>query len=192
MLLSLESRLLSVPSSFPSRGPCERSVKVRDASAGPGRRSCANGNWGSPGTWEFLSSPRKTTRMGIPGDQPQARRSALGGGGSETRPAKPWYRQTKATKCGGRGGRKSQCLGSTEESGELGPRGPGGWEARQRVTAGCSDRIQGKRRIAPARRHSGGHPGVAWPWPSADHSARKACDSRPPRGIFSPQTLDRG
>ncbi len=108
------------------------------------------------------------------------------------RPTQPWYRQTKATKCGGRGGRKSQCLGSTEESGELGPRGPGGWEARQRVTAGCSDRIQGKRRIAPARRHSGGHPGVAWPWPSADHSARKACDSRPPRGIFSPQTLDRG
>ncbi len=104
----------------------------------------------------------------------------------------PWYRQTKATKRGGRDGRKSQCLDSTEEAGELGPRGPGGWEARQRVTAGCSDRIQGKRRIAPARRHSGGHPGVAWPWPSADHSARKACDSRPPRGIFSPQTLDRG
>jgi hypothetical protein len=83
MLLSLESRLLSVPSSFPARGPCERSVKVRDASAGRGRRSCANGNWGSPGTWELLSSPRKTTRMGIPGDQPQARRSALGGGGRD-------------------------------------------------------------------------------------------------------------
>ena len=34
--------------------------------------------------------------------------------------------------------------------------------------------------------------GIAWPWPSADHPARKACDSRPPPGIFSPQTLDRG
>ena len=27
------------------------------------------------------------------------------------------------------------------------------------LTGGCSDRIQGKRRIAPARRHSGGPPG---------------------------------
>ena len=26
---------------------------------------------------------------------------------------------------------------------------------------------------------------VAWSWPSADHPARKACDSRPPPGIFS-------
>ena len=39
----------------------------------------------------------------------------------------------KATKRGGRDGRKSQCLDSTEEAGELGPRGPGGWEARHRV-----------------------------------------------------------
>jgi len=31
------------------------------------------------------------------------------------------YRQAKATKCGGKGGRKSQCPGSTEEAGEFGP-----------------------------------------------------------------------
>ena len=46
----------------------------------------------------------------------------------------PWYRQVKETKRGGKGGRKSQCLDSTDETGELDPRGPGGWEARHRVT----------------------------------------------------------
>jgi hypothetical protein len=40
----------------------------------------------------------------------------------------------KETKRGGKGGRKSQCLDSTEESGELDPQEPGGWEARHRVT----------------------------------------------------------
>ena len=45
----------------------------------------------------------------------------------------PWYRQAKETKCGGRNGRKSQCLDSTDEAGELAPQGPGGWEARHRV-----------------------------------------------------------
>ena len=58
---------------------------------------------------------------------------ARSGGGSEMCVV-PWYRQAKETKRGGRGGRKSQCLDSTEEAGELDPRGPGGWEARHRVT----------------------------------------------------------
>ncbi len=53
-------------------------------------------------------------------------------GGSETC-VLPWYRQAKETKCGGTAGRKSQCLDSTEEAGELDPQGPGGWEARHRV-----------------------------------------------------------
>ena len=63
---------------------------------------------GSQRTWEVLSSPRKKTRMGIPGDQPQARRLAFGGGGKyESSRMLPWYRQAKATKRGETGGRKS-------------------------------------------------------------------------------------
>ena len=45
----------------------------------------------------------------------------------------PWYRQTKATKCGGRDGRKSQCLDSTVEAGEQSPERTPGREARHRV-----------------------------------------------------------
>jgi hypothetical protein len=133
MLLSLESRLLSAPSSFPARGPRERPAKVRDAPAGRGRRTWANGNGGSPGTWEILSSPRKLTRKGYRVTNPRPDAGPRSGGGSETCVV-PWYRQTKETKRGGRAGRKSQCLDSTEEAGELVPRGPGGWEARHRVT----------------------------------------------------------
>ena len=48
--------------------------RVRHAGAGRGLRTCANGNRGSPGTWEILSSPRKHSRTGIPGEQPQAQR----------------------------------------------------------------------------------------------------------------------
>jgi hypothetical protein len=40
----------------------------------------------------------------------------------------------KETKRGGMGSRKSQCLDITDEAGELDPQGPGGWEARHRVT----------------------------------------------------------
>ena len=58
---------------------------------------------------------------------------ALARRGAKTTSA-PRYRQAKATKRGGMGGRKSQCLDSTEESGELAPQEPGGWEARHRVT----------------------------------------------------------
>ena len=59
--------------------------------------------------------------MGVPGDQPQARDTApRSGAGSETR-VLPWYGQTKETKRGRRDGRKSQCLDSTEEAGELDP-----------------------------------------------------------------------
>ena len=52
--------------------------------------------------------------------------SLLGtGGGSEINRVR--YRQAKETKCGGKDVRKSQCLESTEEAGELDPRGR--WEA---------------------------------------------------------------
>ena len=45
---------------------------------------------------------------------------------------RPWYRQAKATKCGGKVGRKSQCLDSTVEAGEQSPERTPGREARHR------------------------------------------------------------
>ena len=74
-------------------------------------------------------------------------------GGSE-RCVIPWYRQVKETKCGGKGGRKSQCLDSTEEAGELGPRGPGGREARHQVTrpsTGTTQEASNFCRVSPQR-----------------------------------------
>ena len=80
-------------------------------------------NWGSPGTWEILSSPRQfpagDTGLPTPG---------LGGGTrpprSEKNECQPRYHQAKATKRGGMGGRKSQHPHITEEAGELVPRDP--------------------------------------------------------------------
>src|SRR5208337_843653 len=106
---------------------------VWDATAGRGRRTCANGNGGSPGTWELLSSPWKKPGWGYRVTNPRPNVAARSDGGSE-RCVILWYRQVKETKCGGKDGRKSQCLDSTDESGELDPHGPGGWEARHRVT----------------------------------------------------------
>ena len=42
-------------------------------------------NGGSPGTWEILSSPRKQSRLGIPGDQLQARRDVHSAAAGETK-----------------------------------------------------------------------------------------------------------
>jgi hypothetical protein len=53
------------------------------------------------------------------------------GGGSETC-VFPWYRQAKATKRGGKGGRKSQCLDRTVEAGEPAPARTPWREARHR------------------------------------------------------------
>jgi hypothetical protein len=127
---------------------------VRHAGAGRGLRTCANGNRGSPGTWEILSSPRKHSRTGVPGNNPRPAAVARSGGGSETCVI-PWYRQAKETKRGGRGGRKSQCLDSTDEAGELDPRGPGGGEARHRVTrlsSGNTRRASNLDAVSPPRR----------------------------------------
>ena len=57
--------------------------------------------------------------------------AARSDGGSE-RCVIPWYRQVKETKRGGMGGRKSQCLDSTEEAGEQSPERTPGREARHR------------------------------------------------------------
>jgi hypothetical protein len=57
-----------------------------------GPRTCANGNGGSPGTWEILSSPWKLSRRGIPGDQPQARWPSHAVATGAKRRVFPWYR----------------------------------------------------------------------------------------------------
>jgi hypothetical protein len=93
------------------------------------------------------ADPEGDTGRPTPGPTPVTR----SGGGSETC-VFPWYRQAKATKRGGKAGRKSQCLDSTEEAGELGPRGPGGWEARHRVTrllAGTTWEASNSRSVSP-------------------------------------------
>jgi hypothetical protein len=155
MLLSLEIVLLVGAFVFLRAGATlDVPQVVRHAGAGRGLRTCANGNWGSPGTWEILSSPRKRSRMGIPGNNPRPDAAARSGVGSEICVV-PWYRQAKETKRGGRGGRKSQCLDSTEEAGELDPRGPGGWEARHRVTrpsSGNTWRALNLLAVSPQRR----------------------------------------
>ena len=64
------------------------------------------------------------SRLELPGYQLQA--SAVGARPprSEKNECQPRYHQTKATKRGGMGGRKSQHPHSTEEAGELVPRDP--------------------------------------------------------------------
>jgi len=61
--------------------------------------------------------------MEIPGDQLQAS-AAHSSAEERTERVHPRYRQTKATKCGGMGGWKSQHPHSTAEAGELVPRDP--------------------------------------------------------------------
>jgi hypothetical protein len=63
-------------------------------------------NWGSPGTWEFLSSPQCIPgwRYRVTNSWPQRRTRPLG---SENNERTLRYRQAKATKRGGTGGRTS-------------------------------------------------------------------------------------
>ena len=71
-----------------------------------------------------------------PGGRYRATNSRLGEGASPLTESEsgvqPRYRQAKATKCGGRAGRKSQCLDSTVEAGEQTPVRTPGREARHR------------------------------------------------------------
>ena len=63
------------------------------------------------------------SRMELPGDQLQAA-AAHSSAPERKERVQPRYRQAKATKRGGRGGRKSQRFGSTVEAGELTPEDP--------------------------------------------------------------------
>ena len=133
MLSSLERRIVVgafvVQTSGATRASCNRLGTFRPAGVedhvqtGIGvpqelGRSCRfHGR--SPGRGYRVTNPRPDV-------------AARSGGGSETCVI-PWYRQAKETKRGGRGGRKSQCLDSTDEAGEQSPERTPGREARHRV-----------------------------------------------------------
>jgi len=101
--------------------PAERLSGARHGKCGPvppGSESGACKHRGPPGTWEILSSPSfiaaKGSRTAI-SRSPLSR--CLASEGSEQE-AQERYRQAKETKCGGKGGRKSERLNSTDEAGE--------------------------------------------------------------------------
>lgn len=67
------------------------------------------GHGGLAGTWEVLTAPRRTTAYGEA--ERQAKHSWpvawAAWGHAERKQVRPWYRQAKETKCGGRAVRKS-------------------------------------------------------------------------------------
>ncbi len=125
MLLSFERRIIVGAFVFVIAGAMLLLLIGLEQAVLPESKNMSKRALGSQRTWEVVSSPRKKTRMGIPGDQPRARRSAFGGGGRyESSRMLPWYCQAKATKRGETGGRKSQRLDSTVEAGELAAEDP--------------------------------------------------------------------
>jgi hypothetical protein len=132
MLLSLETLLIVGALVVPIAGATRTSCNGQGRIGRPGSENMRKRELGFPRNLGDPVISTEEARKGIPGNQPQARRLVLGGGESEINRVRSWYRQAKETKRGGRDDRKSQCLDSTEEAGELDPRGPGGWEARHR------------------------------------------------------------
>jgi len=65
MLLSLESRLSSAPSSFPARGPRERSVIGQGRIGRPGSENMGKWEWGFP---RNLGDPVVSTEDSPAGD----------------------------------------------------------------------------------------------------------------------------
>ena len=121
-----------MPSSFRPRGPCERSAIGLGRLDRPGSKNMRKREWGFP---RNLGAPVVSTeeaRTGYRVINPRPDVVARNDGGSETCVI-PWYRQTKETKRGEMGGRKSQCLDSTDEAGEQSPERTPGRKARHRV-----------------------------------------------------------
>jgi hypothetical protein len=91
MLLSLESRLSSAPSSFPARGPREPPVNGQGGLGRPGSENMSEREWGFPRNLGDPVVSTKKSRAGVPGDQPQARHRHT----QQRRERKmrvPWYR----------------------------------------------------------------------------------------------------
>ena len=85
--------------------------------------TCANGQLRFPRNLGDPVVSSANSRLELPGDQLQA--STVHSAAEErTHRVQPRYRQAKATKRGGMGGRKSQHPHSTDEAGELVPRDP--------------------------------------------------------------------
>ena len=126
MLLSLESLCCRRLRRSLSGGHASVLQVVGDVSAGRGRRTWANGNRGSPGTWEILPSPRKPSRTGIPGDQPQARRRprATAAGAKRAR-SRGTAKRRKRSAAGGPAGSRSALIVPSKR-GNNRPSGPRG------------------------------------------------------------------
>jgi hypothetical protein len=132
MLSSPETDALSAPSSFKERGPCGRLVSGLEADRPAGVGEHVQTGIGVPqklGRSCRLHEELPEGDTGLTNPRPDA--APRSGGGSETC-VLPWYRQTKETKCGGKDDRKSQCLDSTDETGEQTPVRTPRREARHR------------------------------------------------------------
>ena len=91
-----------------SEGNTSGTVQGLVQAAPPGSTSMACTHRDPPGTWETLPFPLEPTRSGVRETQPQLpRRRASRLAGIEPRSTE-WYRQAKATKCGGRNDRESE------------------------------------------------------------------------------------
>jgi hypothetical protein len=164
---------------------------VRDASAVRGRRTWANGNRGSPGTWEILPSPRKPSRTGIPGDQPQARRRPRApAAGAKWACSRGAAKRRKRSVAGGTAGSRSALIvprkrGNNRPSGPRGGKrgigimdsllghSPDTWRFDERIDETATDSRAGEPRFfnsgcATARR-------VAKPCPEEPYALMRAC-----------------
>ena len=155
-----------------------------------GRRAGHAGT-GRPGTWEVSTSPperaARTAAIAVsPG--PRVRPMLRERTGQPSGTAK-----RRKTKCGGTGVEKSESADSTDEVGELAPRGPGGGKRRiGSWTAGRTDGLDTEptavstqvRQLAERRRkrrRAGARFGVAMPWseePDARVGHVRICGSR--------------
>ena len=110
MRLSLEITISWEPSSLTSRGGrADDAVMAWRASVLPGSENRAKAHEGSPGTWETLSVSLVNFRPGYRQTNSRPPRPASRPTGANTG-RKRWYRQAKATKRGGKGGRESERL----------------------------------------------------------------------------------
>lgn len=94
--------------------------------ARPGSESTAKAHWGSPGTWEILSSPREYPggRYRVTNSRPASGALVLRGSETHERTVATSSRRKRSGR--GTGGRKSQHPRSTDEAGEADPLRPGG------------------------------------------------------------------
>lgn len=93
MLLSLKSLSSSAPSSFPQRGPRERSVTVRNGIGRPGSKNMSKRALGFPRNLGDPVVSTEDSRPEPPGKQLQAHGGSAQPPKGANRCAIPWYRR---------------------------------------------------------------------------------------------------